>query len=160
MKFCANGKSSVVPSIVNWLHTIENIEYLIDVLAKQYNLTFLWMRHFNQDPLEIFFGCIRGHIYRNTQPSCVAFEAAYASLLISNFSNTHSGSNCEVDKCINFKSLKNLFFKKPETSSYTTEVDFDDVNSDNIFVELEIERQDPKIKAQLEYVTGYILRKL
>lgn len=55
MKFCGNRKSGTVPSIVNWLQTIENIEYLVDVLAKQYNLTSLWMRHFNQDPLENFF---------------------------------------------------------------------------------------------------------
>ncbi|KAF9405327.1 hypothetical protein HW555_013897 [Spodoptera exigua] len=103
---------------------------------------------FQPGPPREFFWCIRSHEYKNTSPSCAGFEAAYASLLINNFNNTHSpGSNCEVDKCFNLKSLKNLFFKKPEASSYVMEVDFDD-------------RQDPKIKAQLEYVTGYVLRKL
>ena len=105
------------------------------------------MGYFNQDPLEIFFGYIRSQVYRNTSPSCHGFEAAYVSLLINNYSNTHSpGSNCElcVDKCIQFKSLKKLF-----SSSYTIEVYFDDVNSDSIFVDLEIKGQDPKKKAQL-----------
>lgn len=161
MKYISGQKSSIVPSITNWLHTIENMEYMVDVLFTKYNLTSLWMRHFNQDPLENFFGSIRSHGYRNTSPTCAGFEAAFASLLINNLSSTNSpGSNCEVDKCFNFKSLKELFFKKPETSSYTSEVDFDDVNSDNIFKKLEIKMENIKIRAQLEYVTGYILRKL
>lgn len=156
-----NGKSVTVPSIKNWLHTIDNIEYLVDILQKKYKLTSLWMRHFNQDPLENFFGSIRSHGYRNNSPSCASFEAAFASLLINNMSSVHSpGSNCEVDSCSIFKSLKILFFKTSDRSACTTEVDFEDVDSDHIFKELETKRSDPKIRAQIDYVTGYVLRKL
>lgn len=112
MRFICNNRSGLVQSITNWLLTIENIEYIVRVLSKKNNLTSLWMRHFNQDPLENFFGCIRSHGYRNVSPSCVGFEAAFASLLIYNLSSMHSpGSNCENDNCINFNSLSKIFLK-------------------------------------------------
>ncbi|KAL0881407.1 hypothetical protein ABMA27_001275 [Loxostege sticticalis] len=153
-------RTASVPSLKNWLTTIENIEYLVFVLSKKYNLTSLWMRHFNQDPLENFFGCIRSHGYRNNMPTCAGFEVAFAALLINNLSSLHSpGANCEYDDCKIFKTLNTLFFDEPEMSSCTAEVDFEDCNSDDIFVCLSEKRKDPKIRAQLEYVTGYVLKK-
>lgn len=162
MKFVdCHNKSVQVPSIKNWLQTIENIEYIVDILSKKYHLTSVWMRHFNQDPLENFFGSIRSHGYRNNSPTCAGFEAAFASLLINNLSSVHSpGSNCEVDKCTMFKSLHKIFFKNPTVSSATSEINFQMIDSDHIFVNINEKNKNPKIKAQLEYVTGYVLRKL
>ncbi|KAG7298322.1 hypothetical protein JYU34_017922 [Plutella xylostella] len=98
MKFISKGKVSVVPSVSNWLRTIENMELLRNKLFKIYEIKSIWCRHFNQDPLENFFGSIRSHGYRNNNPTCAGFEAAYASLLINNLSSSYSpGSNCEDD---------------------------------------------------------------
>lgn len=75
-----NTKSGTVPSVTNLLQTIENVEYLVDILIQKYDMKFLWMRHFNQDPLENFFGCLRSHGYRNVSPTCAGFEAAFISI--------------------------------------------------------------------------------
>ena len=98
MKFEKNNKTVSVPSVNNWLHTIHNIEYLRDVLSEKHKLKSIWLRHFNQDPLENFFGAIRSHGCRNISPTPQGFEIAFASLLINNLTKTHSaGSNCEED---------------------------------------------------------------
>lgn len=55
-------------------------------------------RNFNQDPIEFFFVSIRGIGFRNINPNCIGFESAYKTLLLNNFSSSHSvGSNCEQD---------------------------------------------------------------
>lgn len=161
MKFKTNRRPSIVPSITHWIQTLENMQYMLDRLSQQYGLTSVWMRHFNQDPLENFFGSIRSHGYRNTSPSCAGFEAAFAALLINNLSGAHSpGSNCEQDSCSVFKSLKTLFFQKAfQTSNINVEIDFDDIINCS-FNNFENKISNPKIKAQLEYVTGYVLRNL
>lgn len=57
------------------------------------------MRHLNQDPIENFFGAIRSHGCRNTNPTPEKFEGAFTTLLINNFSSVHTpaGANCEKD---------------------------------------------------------------
>ncbi|CAH2100963.1 unnamed protein product [Euphydryas editha] len=56
MKFVTkDGKTYVVPSITNWITSLENIEYLTNKLFQQHNCKSLWLRHLNQDPLEKFF---------------------------------------------------------------------------------------------------------
>lgn len=115
------------------------------------------MRHFNQDPLENFFGGIRSHGYRNTSPSPAGFEAAFASLLITNISNYSRGSNCEEDFCQNFDSMKNLLSTEDQTlAEDIMEIDLDDINCE--FVGFSNKKRDPKIYAQISYVSGYILR--
>lgn len=44
-------------------------------------------------------------------------------------------------------------------SNHSTEIDFDDVGN-VVFVDFEEKIKNNVIKAQLEYVTGYVLRKL
>lgn len=96
----ATGSAGTVPSINNWLHTVKNMELLRDKLFNEHNMKSLWCRHSNQDPLEFFFGSIRSHGLRNASPTCAAFEAAFASLLINNLSSNYAvGSNCEDDFC-------------------------------------------------------------
>ncbi|CAH0717089.1 unnamed protein product, partial [Brenthis ino] len=136
MKFISKeGKVCVVPSISNWLLTIENMECLRNKLFYEYNLKSIWCRHFNEDPLENFFGSVRSHGYRNNSPSCAGFEAAFASLLVNNLSTSYSpGPNCEEDSCHIFKSISKLFFSKSTKSDEPIEVDFSHIY-DNDFIE-------------------------
>lgn len=101
-------KDMQVTTINNWLRTINNVQYLTEKLFKEYHIKSVWMRHFNQDPLENFFGSIRSHGCRNTNPTTGGFESSFAALLINNLSGQHSpGSNCEEDSCQTvFKSIE------------------------------------------------------
>ncbi|CAB3253325.1 unnamed protein product [Arctia plantaginis] len=156
MKFVTSNGYTVVPSITNWLQSIENIEYLVQKIFTQYDLASLWMRHFNQDPLENFFGSIRSHGYRNITPSCAGFEAAFSSLLINNLSANHSpGSNCEQDSCTVFQSINNIFFEKSEDNNFLIEIDDDLLLNDNILIDIEIKKRNAKTFAQLQYVAGW-----
>ncbi|CAG4948422.1 unnamed protein product [Colias eurytheme] len=161
MKFVTmKGSSGTVPSINNWVKTIENMELLRDKLFYDYKIKSFWCRHLNQDPLENFFGSIRSHGFRNNSPSCAAFEAAFASLLVTNMSSNYSrGSNCEEDFCTMFESFDELFFKTHSRTSPVSEVDYSDVINEDIICCFETKKKNPRIIAQLEYVTGYLLRK-
>lgn len=161
MKFVTNtGSAGTVPSISNWIHTIENMELLRDKLFNEYNLKSFWCRHFNQDTLENFFGSIRSHGIRNVSPTCAAFEAAFASLLINNLSSSYAvGSNCEEDFCNMFHTFDELFFQKENSKeSELLDIDLEDLN-DSVILNFEEKENCPTVKAPLEYVTGYLLRK-
>lgn len=160
MKFISKeGNVCVVPSVSNWLRTIENMECLRNKLFFEYNFKSLWCRHLNQDPLENFFGSLRSHGYRNNSLTCASFEAAFASLLINNLSSSYSaGSNCEEDSCEVFDSLSTLFFTANKTTNNSNEVDYEHIFNDDFIVDLEIKKKDPRIIAALQYVTGYILK--
>lgn len=122
MKFIdKHGKSFSVPSIHNWLMTLENLEYLKGQLFENHEIKSIWLRHFNQDPLENFFGCIRSHGGRNINPTiCAAFETAFASLLINCLNSVHSpGANCEKDSCQTFKALSKICFEPSHISTPT-----------------------------------------
>ncbi|KAI4470647.1 thap domain-containing protein 9 [Holotrichia oblita] len=85
------------PSIKNFITTIRGIKDIYGVMAKK-GVDFLFMRNFNQDPLENFFGLIRSQGARNINPSCSSFIAAFKTLTINNFTAKHSiGANCEED---------------------------------------------------------------
>lgn len=160
MKFIkSDGSTSAVPSIKNWLYTIENIQYLASKLFNEHDLKSIWLRHLNQDPLENFFGCVRSHGFRNVHPTCAGFDAAFASLLINNLTSNHSpGSNCEMDSATAFKSLNKLFFDNNVTSSCAqVELNIEHITNHEIIVGLE-NKNDPRVKAELEYVAGYVLR--
>lgn len=161
MKFVTmKGGHGTVPTLNNWINTIENIELLREKLFCDYNIKSFWCRHLNQDPLENFFGSIRSHGLRNISPSCAAFEAAFASLLVTNLSSNYSrGSNCEEDFCTMFESFDELFFTKNARSSPGSEIDINDILNEEIVSDFECKKKNPKIISQLEYVTGYILKK-
>lgn len=62
------------------------------------NFNFIPLRSFNQDPIENFFGNIRSHGIRNTNPLCSQFKTSLKALTINNFSSARSvGYNCEED---------------------------------------------------------------
>lgn len=90
-----------------------NLLQQTDKLINDYNIKSFWCRHLNQDPLENFFGSIRSHGFRNISPSCAAFEAVFASLLVTNLSSNYSsGANCENDFCTTLESFEELLKKK------------------------------------------------
>lgn len=159
MKFIGRGgREGSVPSITNWLRTLENIEVLKNKAFNEYNIKSFWMRHLNQDPLENFFGCIRSHGYRNISPTPSGFESAFASLLINNLSSSHSvGSNCEEDDCKIFQSMDYLL-KKEDINELTeiNEIDIDDINCE--IIDFNEKKSNPKIISQLSYVTGYVIK--
>jgi hypothetical protein len=72
MKYVTStGKKSIVPSITSWVKTIQAFEEVTRYLHSL-GLNSLLLRHWNQDPLENFFGAIRAHGLRNVMPSvCV-----------------------------------------------------------------------------------------
>ncbi|CAH0726312.1 unnamed protein product, partial [Brenthis ino] len=160
MKFISGkGNAGTVPSITNWLRTVENIELLRDTLFNK-NIKSIWARHLNQDPLENFFGSIRSHGVRNTSPTCAAFEAAFASLLVNNLSRNYSkGSNCEDDTCQNFKCFEDLFFYNNDKNECNScEVDINDILCENMITCFDEKKEDARIFGTLQYVAGYILR--
>lgn len=94
------NKITKVPSIHNWIWTLEGTETLVKILAVDQNIKSLWMRHLNQDPIENFFGAIRSHGCRNTNPTPERFESALTTLLVNSLSSVHGpGANCEEDQC-------------------------------------------------------------
>lgn len=47
---------------------------------------------------ENFFGCIRSHGVRNTNPNILSFVNSFKSLIINNYLSTLTSGNCENDK--------------------------------------------------------------
>uniref|UniRef100_A0A2A4JPP6 THAP-type domain-containing protein n=1 Tax=Heliothis virescens TaxID=7102 RepID=A0A2A4JPP6_HELVI len=147
-----------VPTINNLLQSIKNVDYLTKVLFEKYKIRSVWMRHLNQDPLENFFGSIRSHGCRNINPTVAGFESSFAALLINNLSGQHSpGSNCEEDSCqVIFKSMGCLFQNtvRDRHPTENIDIDFNEINYD-----FETKKNNPRLIASLQYVTGYVLRK-
>lgn len=74
MKFyCPKRKTFVkTPSIENFILTLEGFLYIRNILLNR-NFNYFLTRRFNQDALENFFGCIRGHGVRNVPPNATNF---------------------------------------------------------------------------------------
>lgn len=88
-----------VPSVKIFVKTIEGMQALWKILSQKYSFDCMLTRHFNQDPVENFFGNIRSFGARNVAPNCVAFEGAFKALLLNNYNSPHSiYANCEADK--------------------------------------------------------------
>lgn len=115
MKFTGiiSNKSTNVPSLSSWLKTIQNFQAL-SLHMHKLGVNSLLLRHFNQDPIENFFGAIRAQGWSNIMPTAAGFQAAYKTLLVNNMVSAHSvGANCEKDQGKCLQSLKYLF--KEET---------------------------------------------
>jgi len=81
--------------------TLKNFRRLLEILNKD-GISHLHTRRVNQDPLENFFGSIRGHGGYNSKPTPMHFVGAYKTLLIGAMSSRHSpGANCEEDEAVN-----------------------------------------------------------
>lgn len=104
-------------------------------------------RAFNQDPLENFFGQVRQHGVRNTNPNCNNFLGYYKSLLINTYIQTYTKENCEVDDTsgflVNLKRLLHLTSSEENKSRFVLESHIDVPTSleemiDNLNVESNI----------------------
>lgn len=65
---------------------------------KTLGFKFLLTRCLQQDPLENFFGIIRGLCGQNFRPTCVQFTASYKTCLINNLVSNSYLTNCENDE--------------------------------------------------------------
>lgn len=148
----AGKVDATVPTINNWVWTLEGIEILLSKLEKDYNVTSVWMRHLNQDPLENFFGAVRSHGCRNNNPTCDQFENSFATLLVNNLNSDHiRGKNCEGDFC---EALHILLITKNSEAMSPENLDFSEFLNLS-FLDIEELEKDPTIIAPLEYVNGY-----
>ncbi|CAB3222553.1 unnamed protein product [Arctia plantaginis] len=102
MKFLNRStlRDEYVPTLNNWVWTLDGTELLLKTLHSKYGVTSVWLRHLNQDPIENFFGCIRSHGCRNVNPTPEKFETAFTTLLVNSLSSVHApGANCQGDDC-------------------------------------------------------------
>lgn len=151
----ANGKKELVPTLENWITTLEGIEKIVSRLENDHGVTSVWMRHLNQDPLENFFGAIRSHGCRNINPTSAQFASAFATLLINNMSSVHApGFNCEND---NAGSLYALVLNNDYEVNKTCEVNVNDIVEINLTPLAS--KSDPRVLAPLKYVSGYFIKK-
>ncbi|XP_063893678.1 uncharacterized protein LOC135117720 [Helicoverpa armigera] len=158
MKFVASdGKKQSIPSVTNWVWTLNGVQTLLKKLQNDFNVSSVWLRHLNQDPLENFFGAVRSQGCRNTNPTCDQFESAFATLLINNISSVHTRGNCEKDFCDALHSL--IINENAKTTSTCSSFDFAKIFDFN-FTPLEVKESDPRIIAPLQYMSGYFLKKI
>lgn len=156
-----SGKKEIVPTLNNWVWTIEGIEVLLKKLAADYNITSVWLRHLNQDPIENFFGAIRSHGCRNTNPTPDRFESAYTTLLVNSLTSVHApGGNCEQDLGETLLTLVSDESCEPDHEKLNKETEWD--IGAMLDIELEIienKKRDPKVFAPLQYISGYFIHK-
>lgn len=108
------GKETSVPSLKNWITTLESYKRVWQFLNKK-NITIMRPRYFNSDPIENFFGQVRAYNFRNINPNCHTFKCTFRSLLITRFIQFHSESyNCEDDSGEPLLKYSSLFKKNNE----------------------------------------------
>ncbi|KAF9406036.1 hypothetical protein HW555_013454 [Spodoptera exigua] len=148
---------TTVPSVTNFIKTIEGMEALWELLSGKYKLDAMLTRHFNQDPLENFFGNIRSYGARNVAPNSVAFEGAYKALMLNNYSTPHSrGANCEedVNEC-----LQTLEFFIKEKIEAPESPDVSEEQEIHFNKEICLEQPIEADSGQRNYVCGWVLKK-
>lgn len=88
-----------IPTIQNWIRTIQDVQLICKRLLND-GFKYVFLRNFNQDPIENFFGSIRSHGLRNINPTPANFICSFKALVLNNFTSSHSvGANCEDDDC-------------------------------------------------------------
>ncbi|KAB0801097.1 hypothetical protein PPYR_05451 [Photinus pyralis] len=107
----SKNKSSVPPTVKNWIRTIHGLTAIWNILKCRYK--YLNLRNFNQDALENFFAMIRslGHRYINPTPH--HFVNSFLTLVINNFLSPKSPrANCEDDESEGALSNLKLFLSQ------------------------------------------------
>ncbi|XP_011874883.1 PREDICTED: uncharacterized protein LOC105565911 [Vollenhovia emeryi] len=88
-----------VPTLQNWFLTIHAFQKIWKKLNSTYGFLNCKTRYCNQDPIENFFGQIRSHAVRHTNPTPRQFEYSFITLLVNNMKSLSIiGSNCEIIK--------------------------------------------------------------
>lgn len=150
------------PSVKNFIKTLEGMQLIWKTLSQKYQFDCMLTRHFNQDPIENFFGNIRSYGARNNAPNCIAFEGAYKALLLNNYNSPHSiGANCEEDGNSCLRTLD--FFLQNTSDNVDTECS-EENNEENKCTEYNIDLMydsDNIIQdhGQKNYVCGWVLTK-
>lgn len=156
-KICLIEKS--VPSIKNFIKTIEGMQGIWKILSKKHGFDTMICRNFNQDPIENFFGNIRSLGIRNVAPNSVSFEGAYKSLLLNNFSSSHSiKANCEEDIATFLQSLNFFLDWEPEESNGENELPNQIPISEQLLYNNNAEIPEAGSDTR-SYVCGWVLKK-
>lgn len=82
-------------------------------------------RRVNQDPLEIFFGCVRYNCGSNYNPTISQFVAGFKTAIIANLRHSSPQKNCEEDDGILSNNLK-TFLMAPSQDEGIRDLDFGD----------------------------------
>ncbi|CAH2100788.1 unnamed protein product [Euphydryas editha] len=142
------SRAETVPTIKNWVWTLEGIQVLLNKLRIEYGVISVWLRHLNPDPLENFFGAVRSHGCQNVNLTCDQFEFAFATLLINKLNIVHTqGKNCENDLCY---ALCYFVLNENTEATSTCTVDIENILEIN-FEDIENKEKDPRILAPLQY---------
>lgn len=97
LSFKKDGRDiSPPPSVKNFIATIRNVQALWKIMINL-GFTHLLTRCLNQDPLENFFGILRGLCGNNPKPTSPQFVAAFKTACINNFIWNSKATNCEDD---------------------------------------------------------------
>lgn len=62
------GKMECVPTLSNWVWTLDGVQILLKNWNEKYSVESLWMRQLNQDPIENFFGTLHVTVYDTHSP--------------------------------------------------------------------------------------------
>jgi hypothetical protein len=122
---------------------------------KTLGMTFLNTRSINQDPLENFFCQIRQHGGRNINPTPSQFQIFFKTLLLNNFTSSHSmNANCEHEESSNIISSVKKFF----TQGIAEEIIYENI----AFEQFEIPPCTYTYidKIGLGYVSGFIAKNI
>lgn len=159
MKFYCpkNKRLVVVPSIKNLISSLKGFLYLRRKLLDDYKFKYFLTGAFNQDCLENFFGNIRAHGVRNTNPNVEHFIASFKTLVINNFLSVHSvGYNCQEDKTESF-CLDNLksFLTTNRTRGIPASQDFSSIDIPKVTTLHEATKLS---RCTLVYMSGAIIK--
>jgi len=148
-----------IPSLKNWIFTLRGFQNIWKIVNNA-GIQFLKTRNLNQDPLENFFGMIRSHGHRNTNPSCSQFCGSYKTLLINNLTSKRSmGSNCEDkndgDLLFNLKQFVKNISHVNSTSEQMVEEDSVSSQNKTIIHQTSSHKNNSKM-----YVAGWIAKKI
>lgn len=147
------------PSLKNWICSLAGMEELFKIL-KANDVSFFKPRFINQDPIENFFGQLRQHGGRNTNPTVQNFKQFYKTLLLNNFVTRHSlSANCERDNSVNIISSVKQFVTQgvPEQIEYTSQ------DLDAVLVDIDTLSEMPLTyidTISVGYVSGFISKKM
>lgn len=161
MRFDATDSRESKPlSLRNFIHDIKTVKHLWSDLQMIPGVKFLSLKRLNQDPLENFFGQIRGQGGCNTHPDCHQFVALYKTLLINDITTGQSlHANCTNDDDKMLGSLRNLVTKRKQNSDIIdVEQSYDTQNL--IFIDKCIPSENIFQTHAVSYIAGAVCRSL
>lgn len=157
MKFIDHyGREKTVPSLKNWICTLQSMQRLWQFLREK-GINIFRPRYINSDAIENFFGKLRAYNYRNNNPTCHNFVQTFKSLLITGFIKFHHTSfNCENDEANSLLIYKSLFSKQKEQEKTCGETN---ESFEKYSVSQDARRERLTIQSRA-YTAGWVIRKI